>query len=72
MHKPPSSAYLLIEARLDGQELAVLVRSYRDEGLSWERIVLELHGRTGVVVTSQTLRNWFPHHRPQLRPRVSA
>lgn len=51
----------LADARLgaDGP-LGSFVRSRRAAGLSWRRIERDLLDRTGVDVTGETLRTWFP------------
>lgn len=54
----PSRTYLLLEERL-GEPLAGYVEASRAGGLSWNAIARDLHERTKVGVTSETLRIWF-------------
>lgn len=54
-----SHTYLLVEARL-GKNLARHVAARRAANDSWNAIALDLHTRTEIAVTGQTLRNWFP------------
>lgn len=54
----PSRTYLLIEERL-GESLSDYIAGNRERGLSWNAIARELHDRTKVGVTSETLRIWF-------------
>lgn len=54
-----SIAYQLVEERL-GADLEAYVAQMRAEGLSWNRLAVDLNNRTGVLVTTVTLRSWFP------------
>lgn len=47
----------LIETKL-GESLSDLVVARRADGLSWARIALELHNRTGLYVTGEGIRLW--------------
>lgn len=51
--------YLLIEERL-GSDLAEYAANARRNGDSWHAVAHDLSNRTGVLVTPQTLSNWFP------------
>lgn len=59
MSNPPTRTYLLLEERI-GEPLNGYVRNLRTEGKSWNAVALALYDATGIPVTSQTLRNWFP------------
>jgi hypothetical protein len=58
MTTPPTRVYELIEARL-GSDLAEHVAKMRAEKVSWHKISIDLAERTNVVVTPQTISNWF-------------
>lgn len=58
-----SGTYLLIEERLKAP-LDHEVRSRRADGDSWNAIAVALHESTGVLVTPETLRNWFREQVP--------
>jgi hypothetical protein len=58
MSKPPTRVYELIEDRL-GADLAEHVAKMRAEKASWHKISIDLAERTNVVVTPQTISNWF-------------
>lgn len=49
----------LAELKL-GSSLEDFVRTRRNDGTSWRRITLELRDRTGIDVTHETLRSWYP------------
>ena len=53
-----STTYMLLEERL-GEPLKDHVLAARDRGESWSAIAFELHSRTRLGVTSETLRTWF-------------
>lgn len=55
----PTRTYLLLEARLE-RPLADYVTERREAGDSWNVIAYELAKATDVMVTAQTLTNWFP------------
>lgn len=40
--------------------LEAFVRTRRAEGTSWRQISVDLHNATGVLVTHESLRAWFP------------
>lgn len=57
----PTPNHVLADHLLGGEgQLAELVDQRRAEGVSWRRIARELEERTGVVVTHETIRSWFP------------
>lgn len=58
MISPMSAKQLLIEARLGGRRLPELVRTRRTQGKSWQCIANEIHERTGVAVSRESLRAW--------------
>lgn len=49
----------LIEIKL-GRSLPLYVAARRLEGFGWRRIASQLHKDTGVLVSHETLRSWFP------------
>lgn len=57
-----TSAYLLVETRL-GSDLDAFVRAARCDGTPWRAITEQLIERTGLQLTTTTLRNWFPQYR---------
>jgi hypothetical protein len=56
---PPSATQQLAEIKL-GSSLEEFVTSRRQRDVSWRKISLELRDATGVDVTHETLRSWFP------------
>lgn len=50
----------LIEMQLKGRSLPGLVGTARREGRSWQSIADEVRDLTGVIVSRETLRKWFP------------
>jgi len=55
-----SRTRLLIEATLPRTvKLEDLVATERAAGTSWHGIAVQVAAKTGVTVTSETLRNWF-------------
>lgn len=44
----------------DAGPLEDLVLRRRSEGVSWRKIAAELRDLTGIDVTYETLRSWFP------------
>lgn len=61
----------LIEHQLKGKSLRGLVFAARRNGRSWQSIADEVRDLTGVIVSRETLRNWFPDA-PAAPARVSA
>lgn len=59
MTTPRSQLYRLIEERLDST-LADYVAANR-AAMSWRTMSDDLHARTGIRVSYQTLRAWFAH-----------
>lgn len=69
---PPTLVHQLIDARLDqlerelrptlAEELTAdaLVEQRRAEGISWRKIATEIYDLTGIDVTHETLRSWYP------------
>lgn len=43
-----------------GGELEPFVRSRRTEGRPWRLIAIDLRDATGIDITDETLRVWFP------------
>lgn len=70
-NRPTSNTYLLIDARVHGG-LDQLVAAERRAGKSWARLAAEVYRLTEVLVSSQTLRNWYPDGRRAMRHRPSA
>jgi hypothetical protein len=64
-----SHGWRLADVLLD-EGLEVFVRSRRDSGVSWRRIVRELYEVTDcqVDVAPETLRSWIPDPAPNLSP----
>lgn len=60
-----SNGYLLMESRL-GEDLDDFVRNARIGGASWRAIAVSLQGGTGVTVTPETIRSWFPQYQDAL------
>ena len=44
----------------DAGPLEDLVADRRNQGVSWRKIAAELRDLTGIDVTCETLRSWFP------------
>lgn len=63
--------YRLIQDRL-GKDLSRHVSAAWRRGDSWAAIARDLHRQTSVVVSAETLRQWFPGLKPHLRPKVPA
>lgn len=66
--------FALIEDRL-GKNLTRYVLAARtptptSPKRSWNAIALDLHQKTGVAVTSETLRTWFYDHDTKINPPV--
>jgi hypothetical protein len=51
----------LVDALLD-EELGEYVRKARAAGESWQRISMALSQKTGLYVTYESLRSWYPEH----------
>ncbi|GAW50574.1 MULTISPECIES: hypothetical protein [unclassified Nocardioides] len=68
-----TSTYLLVEERL-GKNLSryVLAGRRQTPKRSWNAIARELHERTQVAVTSETLRLWFFDMDKELDPEPAA
>lgn len=49
-----------LDALLGAESLERFVRTRRDSDMPWRRIAYELYERTGVDVTHESLRKWFP------------
>jgi hypothetical protein len=52
-----STAARAVERLLE-QPLADFLAEQRRAGLSWDGIAFEIHARTGIGVTRQTIQNW--------------
>lgn len=63
---PKTPTYLLLESRL-GQDLRRHVMREWRKGTSWNLLSQDLYARTGISVTSETLRLWFHDLKPHLR-----
>jgi hypothetical protein len=57
---PRSQLYRLIDERLHGG-LVDYVAEQRNAMKSWRWMAADLHERTGITVSYQTLRAWFGH-----------
>lgn len=55
---PPNSPSYRMADRLSDGRLADILRTARDEGLSYQRIAFQLHTDLGVEVSDQTIANW--------------
>ena len=56
-----TATHLLADVQLgDAGPLSAFVAVRRNNGRSWRRIAANLHEQTGIDVTSETLRSWFP------------
>jgi len=44
----------------DDVELEQFVRSRRSQGVPWRRVALDVYDATGLAVTHESLRSWFP------------
>lgn len=53
----------LIEVSLKGRTLRSVVVAGRRSGRSWQTIADEIRDLTGVIVSRETLRAWFPEMR---------
>lgn len=62
----PTATYLLLQERL-GEPLPDYIERARRNRRSWNAIARDLHTRTTVSVTSETLRTWFYALDRQLR-----
>lgn len=52
----------LIEAHLKGRSLDGLVSLHRRKGDSWQVVANEVRDLTGVIVSRETLRGWYPEY----------
>lgn len=50
----------LIEAHLKGRSLDALVAGHRRKGNSWQIIADDIRSLTGVIVSRETVRGWYP------------
>ncbi|MEM9655154.1 MAG: hypothetical protein AAGA65_23895 [Actinomycetota bacterium] len=48
-----------LEGRDATETLDAIVRRCRAEGLSWDHAVAEVYAQSGVMISRQTLINWF-------------
>lgn len=55
-----TATHHLIEHQLKGTSLRGLVFTRRRAGVSWQAIANEVRDLTGVIVSRETLRNWYP------------
>lgn len=55
-----SQLYRLVEGRLDGT-LPDYVQKALSSSMSWRTMAADLHERTGIKVSHETLRSWFGH-----------
>jgi hypothetical protein len=55
-----STPYKMVESALENQgtSLTILLPDLLDEGQSFDDITLALHERTGVPISSRTVRRW--------------
>lgn len=60
MRTTPTRLHSLIERDL-GEPLAGYVATSRAAGMSWRAMADDLHGRTGIQVSAEVLRQWFAH-----------
>lgn len=50
----------LIEVQLKGKSLRALVVSARRSGRSWQSVADEIRELTGVIVSRESVRGWYP------------
>lgn len=50
----------LIEVQLKGKSLRALVTSARRSGQSWQSVADEIRDHTGVIVSRESVRGWYP------------
>lgn len=55
-----SSLYRAIDRLFGDESLAEFVEAHRRNERSWRRISREIENKTGVSVSYETLRDWFP------------
>ena len=55
-----TATHHLIEVQLKGKSLRALVVSARRSNHSWQSIADEIRDLTGVIVSRETLRGWYP------------
>ena len=56
----PTPTQQLIELKLGDESLEQFVRSRRATKTAWRHIARDVHEATGVDVTLESLRSWFP------------
>ena len=56
---PPSATQQLVELKLGGG-LEDFIRSRRTSGRSWRLVARDVYEATGIDVTYETLRAWYP------------
>ena len=56
---PPSATQQLVELKLGGG-LEDFIRSRRISGRSWRLVARDVYEATGIDVTYETLRAWYP------------
>lgn len=49
-----------IEKLLGDDDLEQFVRTRRAQHMPWRRVALDVYDATGVAVTHESLRSWFP------------
>lgn len=59
MTTKPSTLQVAVD-RLLGDTLDDFVRNRRDDGTSWRWISVDLYEATGIRVSHETLRSWYP------------
>lgn len=57
-----SATRSLIELQLKGRSLDGLVLFHRRKGASWQAIADDVRDLTGVIVSRETLRAWYPQY----------
>lgn len=56
---------ITLDKNAPGTVLAEHVAAKRSEGQTWQQIADSLHDLTGVSVSRETLRHWFPDKPPK-------
>ena len=57
---PTTPTQALIDMKLRGRTLEGLVTQHRKVNNSWQIIADEIRRLTGVIVSRETVRNWYP------------
>lgn len=57
---PTTATQSLIDLKLRGRSLDALVTQHRRVNNSWQIIADEIRRLTGVIVSRETLRGWYP------------